>query len=392
MKKLLLSAVLVSAAFLGGRFCDEWPIARGGGSTPLLDNRFCADVNGDGEVDISDSVRLLNFLFSGGEAPYCVAQGINLEEQLAALAARVDELEIPGCTNPAAMNYVPCANVDDGSCQFAAPVAEGFTRIGTNAQGYDEYSHDQTGIKFVLLLGGQFEMGSPPGEANRGGDEGPVHVVTLSRFLIAKHEVTQAEYAAVMADHATLTATPSFNPGSAPPDDRRPVEGASWDDINASDGFLERTTLVLPTESQWEYAVRGGMQTAFSFGDDCNSRNCDACATADEFKWWCGNSDTGNGRATHPVGAKLPNSLGLYDMHGNVFEWCKDVYDPSFYEKPEALLANPVSTSGSENRVIRGGGFSDFASSCRSANRFELRPSNRSHDLLVGFRPVRTLP
>ena len=86
MKKLLLSVLLVSVAFLGGRFSEEWPIARGGGKpggggTPLLDDRFYADTNGDGVLDLSDAVRLLSFLFSGGVAPYCVAQGVNLEER-----------------------------------------------------------------------------------------------------------------------------------------------------------------------------------------------------------------------------------------------------------------------------------------------------------------------
>jgi formylglycine-generating enzyme required for sulfatase activity len=132
-------------------------------------------------------------------------------------------------------------------------------------------------------------MGSPPDEEGRFTDEGPVHTVSLSPFLIAKYETTQAEYAAVMAGHATLSATPSQNVGSAPLSDQRPVETVSWDDLNLTDGFLERTGLVLPSEAQWEYACRAGTSGPYAGN-----------GVLDDMGWYDGNS----GGSTHDVGTK----------------------------------------------------------------------------------------
>jgi formylglycine-generating enzyme required for sulfatase activity len=251
-----------------------------------------------------------------------------------------------------------------------------------NDQGYREYTHDQTGIVFVLLPGGEFEMGSPEDEPNRGGDESPVHTVTLSPFLIAKYEVTQAQYAQVMQGHPTLDPTPSRFTGNA----QRPVEQVSWDDLKAGDGFLARTGLSLPTEAQWEYAARGETRTAFSFGDECNAGTCSSCATADDFMLWCANA----GGSTHPLGEKLPNPFGLHDMHGNVWEWCEDVYDEEFYGTPAAAGPNPVSTAGSVFHVCRGGSWSGYALHCRSMFRLSLPPDVRN--ISGGFRPLRPLP
>ena len=178
-----------------------------------------------------------------------------------------------------------------------------------------------------------------------------------------------------MSGHATLDSTPSLFTG----DDQRPVERVSWDDVKAADGFLDRTGFSLPSEAQWEYAARGGTSTAFSFSDDCNAFGCDACAPADSFMWWCGNSDTGSGRVTHTVGQKQANAFGLFDMHGNIWEWCEDVYDADFYGKPEAAGPNPVATSGSVFRVIRGGSWDDFAQDeqqCRADDRRDQHPSS----------------
>ena len=263
----------------------------------------------------------------------------------------------------------------------------GFTFQETNAEGYREYTHDSSGIRFVGLPGGSFDMGSPVTETGRLTNEGPGRTVSLSPFLIAKYEVTQAEYASVMnGNTAGLSSTPSENHGSAPASDQRPVETVPWNDLHATDGFLERTGLVLPSEAQWEYAARAGTQTAFSFGDDCNANGCDPCATAESYMWWCANA----GGSHHPVGGKLANAFGLYDMHGNVWEWCEEVYDSAFYGKPEASLANPLATAGSVGRVLRGGSFANVAQFARSAARFSYFPSFRS--LGLGFRPALQLP
>lgn len=146
-------------------------------------------------------------------------------------------------------------------------------RAGTNAEGYDRFTHDQTGAVFVKLPGNE----------------------TLAPFLIAENEVTQAEYEAVMAGHPTLDATPSFFDGTGdwegtpinPPldRDRLPVEGLSWDDVHAPDGFLARTGLELPTDAQWEYACRGGTTTEFFWGDECADVSYDLCIPAVDYMW-----------------------------------------------------------------------------------------------------------
>jgi formylglycine-generating enzyme required for sulfatase activity len=149
----------------------------------------------------------------------------------------------------------------------------------------------------------------------------------------------------------------------------------SWDDCQE---FCKLTGLSLPTEAQWEYACRAGTGTPYYSGN-----------TEEDLKsvgWYSGNSEG----KVHAVGSKDPNAFGLYDMHGNVWEWCVDVYDAEFYSKREALEKDPVYTSGSEFRVFRGGSWSYIAVRCRSACRGNWHPSHRN--LNLGFRPVRPLP
>ena len=353
------------------------------------------DVNGDGARDLSDAIYLLTFLFQGGDPPeLCPGGGdcTQCEADLATCQALLNP-DPEDCTDGLDNDGDCLIDCDDADCA-AEDICTGptFTFIETNATtGLDEYREDETGIDFVLLPGGTFNMGAQSAEENDPNydpnalaDEGPVHAVTLDPFLIAKTEVTQAQYNAVTG----------LFPSNYPGDLQRPVEGVSWDDLNARpNGFLALTGLRLPTEAEWEYAARGGTSTAFSFGDDCNAPNCDACATADDFMWWCGNAES----TTHPVAAKTPNSFGLFDMHGNVWEWCEDVYDAVFYVKAEATDPNPVSIDGSINRVFRGGSWHDIhhAARCRSANRSGigsggLSPVIRGSD--VGFRPVAPAP
>ena len=174
---------------------------------------------------------------------------------------------------------------------------------------------------------------------------------------------------------AGLNATPSGNFGSAAASDQRPVETVSWDDLHLDDSFLERTGLVLPSEAQWEYACRAGTSGAYA-----------GTGNLDEMAWYLDNS----GGSTHDVGTKQANQFGLHDMHGNVFEWCRDVYDGAFYGKPEAVLPDPVATAGSGLRVYRGGSFIRNARLARSAGRIFSFPSNRF--IRLGFRPARPLP
>ena len=247
-----------------------------------------------------------------------------------------------------------------------------FESLGRNAQGYLEYRHREAGIVMVRLPGGSFDMGSPDTEKGHRHNEGPVHTVSLSPFLIGKYEVTQAEYVSVMADPpAGLSAIRFYSNHVG---DRRPVENISWDDLHLDDGFLERTGLVLPTEAQWEYAARAGTSGPYA-----------GTGNLDDMGWCSDNS----GGLTHDVGGKLANQFGLHDMHGNLAEWCEDVYNPVFYSRPASVLQNPLAATGSEERVYRGGDVMNGVSSCRSAARASITASAR---FIVSFRPVRPFP
>jgi len=188
-------------------------------------------------------------------------------------------------------------------------------------------------------------------------DEGPVHQVTLSPFMIGKYEVTQGQWKKVMGSNLPIIFTR---------DENHPVDQVSWEDFQK---FEARTGLALPTEAQWEYACRGGTVTPFA-------------GKFEDLYWFDGNS----GDETHPVGTKGPNGFGLHDLHGNVWEWVEDVYDEGFYGKPEALGPDPVSTAGSGDWVIRGGGWSYDAGDCRSSSRVGFRPGGRPD--VLGFRPA----
>ncbi len=244
-----------------------------------------------------------------------------------------------------------------------------FAPLGLNAQGFPEHRHRQTGIVFVRLPGGRFWMGAQRTDPNgqnydpdAADDEGPVHEVSLSPFLIGRCEVTQAEWKRVMGS----------NPSHFDSDDSRPVEMVSWEDIQE---FNRRTGLGFPTEAQWEYACRGGSPTPIA-----------GTGSLDDMGWYEENS----GNTTHPVGRKAPNGFGLQDLHGNVWEWCEDLYDEGFYGKPGSVELNPAATSSSEDRVFRGGSWNYPASRCCSAFRGRHVPA--LHLEYLGFRPAYRLP
>ena len=178
------------------------------------------------------------------------------------------------------------------------------------------------------------------------------------------------------------------NPSSFKGTPNLPVESVSWlDATNFCARLTERERQAgrlpegkvyrLPTEAEWEYACRAGTTTRFSFGDDPQGTELE------KYAWYDGNS----GRQTHPVGTKLPNPWGLYDMHGNVFEWCQAWYSDSL---PGGSVTDPQGASSGTSRALRGGSWNDSAGVCRSAYRGRFRPGGRDWD--VGFRVCLAAP
>ncbi|MCM1031654.1 MAG: SUMF1/EgtB/PvdO family nonheme iron enzyme [Oscillibacter sp.] len=230
------------------------------------------------------------------------------------------------------------------------------------------------GVEFemVFVKGGTFRMGatSEQGSSDPYNDEYPVHSVTLSDYYIGKFEVTQGLWKAVIGN------TPSyFKKG-----DDYPVENITWTDAQTFCTRLSQLTgkkYALPTEAQWEYAARGGNK---SKGYKYSGSN-----TIDNVAWYSSNSSSN----THPVGTRLPNELGIYDMSGNVWEWCSDWYSSNYYSI--SLEVNPTGPYAGSNRVLRGGSWSfnagyGSARCCRVSYRSFYDPSGRYSNL--GFRIV----
>jgi serine/threonine protein kinase len=239
------------------------------------------------------------------------------------------------------------------------------------AAGVERYlSFDLGGgvsLKCTPIPAGKFMMGSPEGEKDRFDSEGPQREVTISKpFYMGVCEVTQEQYEAVMGKN------PSYFKGPG-----NPVEQVSWDDAVEFCRVLSRETdktVRLPTEAEWEYACRAATTTRFSFGNEDDGLS--------DNGWWGydrGNSD----RKTHPVGGKQPNPWGLYDMHGNVCEWCSDWYADSYVN---AKNQDPEGPDSGPDHVLRGGCWLNDPPRCRSAIRGWRAPGG----LLVGvgFRIV----
>ncbi|MDX1906389.1 MAG: formylglycine-generating enzyme family protein [Bacteroidia bacterium] len=219
-------------------------------------------------------------------------------------------------------------------------------------------------IDMISIKGGSFAMGSQERE-----DEKPPHRVELSRFYLGKYPVTQRQWEAVMGN----------NPSEFKGEDL-PVENVSWGDcqefirkLNTKTGMQFR----LPTEAEWEYAAGGGaaQRTKWAGTDDAQSLG--------EYAWY----DANSGGQTHPVGQKRPNQLGLYDMSGNVWEWCQDWYDDKYYASSPA--DNPQGPAGGASRVVRGGSWLGDPASSRVSFRYLWRPDLRSR--VLGFRLARSI-
>ena len=221
-------------------------------------------------------------------------------------------------------------------------------------------------MEFVWIPPGVFQMGSPESEEGRSSNEGPLHEVELSRgFWLGKYEVTQGEWESVMGE------TPWSGGSYVQEHPAHPAVHISWDDVQEFIGRLNAAAgdslYRLPSEAEWEYACRAGTQTRWSFGNDTSQLG--------DYAWYYANAWNVGERYAHAVGTKLPNPWGLYDMHGNVWEWVQDWYGSSYYNSPRVDPPGP--TSGS-SRVLRGGSFYRGAQDSRSAPRISASPGFRS--------------
>lgn len=261
---------------------------------------------------------------------------------------------------------------------------------GPSAQDIGNGPDDATnsiGIKFKLIRPGKFLMGAPKNDAAQIECEAPQHLVEIAQpFYMGVYPVTRGQFAAFVEDAGYKAENektgdkptwrnPHFKSYEASDDD--PVVFVSWNDAGQFCKWLskkENKTYELPTEAEWEYACRAGTTTAYSFGDDPKS--------LDDYAWYAANSDF----QTHPVGGKQPNPWGLYDMHGNVCQWCTNQF--GLYRSED--IRDQLRDRLSKFRIIRGGSFRGKPQVCRSTYRNLGAPEGSGDD--VGFRVVLRSP
>ncbi len=253
------------------------------------------------------------------------------------------------------------------------------------ATGKPKIVGTRTGIEMVLIPAGWFEMGSEKGEA----DESPVHKIWVDSFLMDRYEVTQEHYAKLAGSNPS-----HFR------DNSKPVDTITWADAALYCNLRSRAEELqscydeetaecdftangyrLPTEAEWEYACRSRTDTEFFFGSDMRKLG--------SYAWYAENSND----RTHPAGQKKPNAFGLYDMYGNVAEWCNDVYSGDYYKLSPS--GNPRGPEEGDKQVLRGGAWDSSIDHCRSAWRkgeeFGFVDACIAQNT-IGFRCVRNAP
>ena len=243
------------------------------------------------------------------------------------------------------------------------------------------------GMKLVLIPAGKFLMGSPESEKHRVGSEGPEHEVRITKaFYLGTHEVTQGEYEKMMGKNPSwFSATGGGKDKVAGlKTDRFPVDSVGYEEamtfckkLSALKGEKGRAYR-LPTEAEWEYACRGGAKVKMPFhvGNSLSSTQANFDGTTPHF----GAAKGPNLERTCEVGSFAPNAFGLYDMHGNVYEWCSDWYGEKYYA--DSPKDDPVGPAKGEFRLVRGGGWKNGGGGCRSA----YRTGEKYGQQYLGFR------
>jgi formylglycine-generating enzyme required for sulfatase activity/predicted Ser/Thr protein kinase len=301
--------------------------------------------------------RLANFI---GFRVYLTSVGIPLQATAMPTVSGKSENKAAASSDIAALEKPTSSPTVSG-----APPANSTTSTAINPS-LAQPLINSIGMEFRLIQPGTFLMGSPAAEAGRATDE-TQHEVTISNpFYLGVYEVTQEQYGELMERNVSLFKNP-----------RNPVENVAWLDAKE---FISRLNELpaeqaagrkyrLPTEAEWEYACRAGTTTAYSFGDDASLLS--------SYAWFADNSSS----ATHPVGEKKPNAWGLFDMHGNVWEWCEDWHG----EYPANAAVDPTGPTQGDYRVLRGGSWVYLAAGCRSADRRRDSTWNREEGRR-GFR------
>ncbi len=261
------------------------------------------------------------------------------------------------------------------------------------AQYFIEKLGNGVQLEMVLIPEGSFIMGSPENELERRDSESPQHLVNIQQFCMGRYPVTQAQWKAVAAlpqINKELERDPSHFKG-----DNRPVECVSWyDAVEFCDRLTSHTTRQyrLPSEAEWEYACRAGTTTPFHFGETITTDLANYDGTDDKDGKWSGSYGRGPKgiyrEETTPVGSfGVANAFGLYDMHGNVWEWCLDHWHENYKGAPtDGSAWLDKNDNDNQSRLLRGGSWLNFPGHCRSAFRSLNSPDVVSYD--IGFRVV----
>ena len=289
-----------------------------------------------------------------------VDAGRSFSDPLENLSGDVGKKVKPGENHIIAYDLREIRGVDSSQLVFKVEVDDG---------SLDIYLPNSISFKMLPVEGGSFRMGCVRKDAGKHNydNEFPVHKVTVSSFYIGQHEVTQGLWKAVMDE----------NPSFWTDNDSLPVEQVSWNDVQIFVARLSQMTgkhFRLPTEAEWEFAARGGVHShSYVFpGTE---------GAAQDYIWFCVNSE---GR-THKVGQKRPNELGLYDMGGNVWEWCSD-WMGAYSDEPQT---DPLGPRTGENRILRGGSINSPSWGCRVSDRSWYLPDHGYR--YYGFRLVMEL-
>ena len=308
---------------------------------------FGADVYVDGKK-LGQSPRVFNGLLVGNHQVEVRKDGYATDRKTIAIS----EGQTASITGTLASNAVASSSSNtSGYSSGSSSMASGSNTISISVK-------DGISIEMVKVEAGTFMMGATPEMEKPNSDEKPLHQVTLiNDYYMGKYEVTQALWEAVMGSN------PSKYKG-----DNLPVEKVSWNDCQEFISKLNSLTgrkFRLPTEAEWEYAARGGKKRrGYQYSGSSNIT---------DVAWYDGNS----GSKPHPVGTKQANELGIYDMSGNVYEWCLDWYG----SYSSSSQTNPTGADSGSNRVYRGGSWYDYAWSCRLSNRYFNTPDFRIDDL-----------